>query len=260
MNNVPRQALRDIITKYGTEVCSNRKRCEGLLRDNCSSFRREISILINALDERVPLDLMAGGNSVPRELLLSRLAKRLEDNLALTEEAAVWAVESWALALNIITDAEVAERENKRRKNNAPLPNASNDLDSENRIRETESKNLPPKIAPQKQPPKTNQPPVFTPPPNSTRQTNIPIGIQNPQKTAPPVPAGKTASQVNQAQTKDPRLQTRPKPRSRRLRGCLIGCFLLLILLGILAAGVPYAYRVMLETQQTSEPPRFPPQ
>src|SRR4028118_1112807 len=116
MNNEPRQALRDIIAKYGKEICSDSRRCEGLLKDNCGSYRREISILINALDERVPLDLMAGGNTVPRELLLNRLAKRLEDNLALTQNAAVWAVESWALALNLITEREVAERENEREK------------------------------------------------------------------------------------------------------------------------------------------------
>ncbi|HYP50171.1 MAG TPA: hypothetical protein VEQ34_04460, partial [Pyrinomonadaceae bacterium] len=73
MNNEPRQALREIIAKYGKEISSDSRRCEGLLKDKCGSYRREISILINALDERVPLDLMAGGNAVPRELLLNRL-------------------------------------------------------------------------------------------------------------------------------------------------------------------------------------------
>lgn len=255
MSNIPRQALREIIAKYGTEICSDAKRCEGLLRDNCGSFRREISILINALEERVPLDLLAGGNSVPRELLLNRLAKRLEDNLALTENAAVWAVESWALALNLITDREIAERENERVKNQTK----DSDFDSENRIREANSKDFPPSPSAQKQPPpKTNQPPPFAPSPKPSAQANIPIQAQPAQIPTRPAPTVQTLPQSNQAQTPTP--QIRPNKRSWKLRGCFIGCLLLLVLLGILAVGVPYSFRVMRETQQQSEPPRSAPQ
>ena len=261
MTNAPRQALRDIIAKYGTEICSNAKRCEGLLKDKCGSYRREISILVNALEEHVPLDLLASGNSVPRELLLTRLAKRLEDNLALTPDAAVWAVESWALALNVITDAEIAERENKRAKFNSERESKSSlDLDSENRIEEVKKKNFPPNNAPQKQPsapkqpPKINKPPVFAPPPNPQGQRNNPFGTQNPQTSTHPVPAGRNVPQSNPAQT--PTIQAPAKKRSWKLRGCFVGCFLLLTILGILVVGLPYAFRVMRETQQQTPPPR----
>lgn len=253
MNNVARQALREIVAKYGKEIASDSKRCEGLLKDKCGSYRREISILINALDEHVPLDLMAGGNAVPRELLLNRLAKRLEDNLALTQNAAVWAVESWALALNLMTDREAAEREDERVKNQTKDSN----FDSENRVREIDRKNIPPKPAPQKQPPpKTNQPPIFAPPPNPSPQINIPIQTQPAQVPTHPVPRGQTAPQPSQAQTP----QIFPQKRGRRLRGCFIGCFLLLILLGILAVGVPYTFRVMREAQESIPPSRVPQQ
>jgi hypothetical protein len=255
MNNEPRQALREIVAKYGKEISSDSKRCEGLLKDKCGSYRREISILINALDEHVPLDLMAGGNAVPRELLLNRLAKRLEDNLALTQNAAVWAVESWALALNLMTDREAAERENERAKNQTK----DSDFDSENRVREIDRKNFPPKSAPQKQPPpKTNQPPIFAPPPNPSPQINIPVQTPPAQIPTHPVPRGQTAPQPNQAQTQAP--QIFPKKRGRKFRGCFIGCFLLLILLGILAVGVPYTFRVMREAQQSIPPSRVPQQ
>jgi hypothetical protein len=265
LTNEPRQALRDIIAKYGTEICSNGKRCEGLLNDRCGSFRREISILTNALNEHVPLDLLASNNSVPRELLLTRLAKRLEENLALTEDAAVWAVESWALALNIITDAEIAERENKRTKINSERA-AKSDLnfDSENRIVEVKKKNFPSNNATQKQPsapkqpPKNNKPPVFAPPPNYHGQRNNPFGTQNPQTPTHPVPAPRNVPHSNSAQT--PTVQAPAKKRSWKLRGCFLGCFLLLALLGILGVGAPYAIKVMRETQQQSEPPRFPQQ
>lgn len=261
MTNAPRQALRDIIAKYGTEICSNARRCEGLLKDNCGSYRREISILVNALEERVPLDLLASAHSIPRELLLTRLAKRLEDNLALTESAAVWAVESWALALGVITDAEAEERENKRAKLNSENQARSNsDFDSKNRIEEINRKIFPPAPAPQKQPsapkqpPKTTKPPVFAPQPNPQGQRNNPFGTQSAQAPMHPVPTAKNVPQSNQAQT--PTIQTHPKKRPRKLRGCFVGCFLLLTLLGILAIGLPYAFRVMRETQQQSAPPR----
>jgi hypothetical protein len=255
MSNIPRKALREIIAKYGTEVCSDGKRCEGLLKDKCGSYRREISILINALEERVPLDLLAGTNTLPRELLLNRLAKRLEDNLALTENAAVWAVESWALALNLINDREVTERESERVKNQTK----DSEFHSENQIREIDNKNFPPKREPQKQPPpKTHQTPTFAPPQNQSAQTNIPIQTPPAQITTHPAPTGQTLPQSNQAQT--PTAQIRPNKRSWKVRGCFIGCLLLLVLLGILVVGVPYTFRVMRETQQSSEPPPRPPQ
>lgn len=256
MNDEPRQALREIVAKYGAEICSDSRRCEGLLKDNCGSYRREISILVNALEEHVPLDLLAGKNNAPRELLLNRLAKRMEDNLALTADAAVWAVESWALALNVITDAEIAERENKR------VKNKPQELDSasETKTQKPNIVNFPPNPAPQKQQPKqpTNQPPVFAPPPSRKPHPNIPIGNQIPQTPVHPVPAGNASPQMNQAQI--PAAQNYPKKRAWKKRGCFIGCFLLLVLLGILAVGVPYTLRVMREAQQSIPPSRVPQQ
>src|ERR671920_1704557 len=111
MHDAPRQTLRELIARHGPGLCSDARRCEGLLRDLCGEHRREINILVSALKERVPLDLLAAQSAMPRGLLIARLAKRLEDQLALTGEAARWAVDSWALALGVVTDAEVEERE-----------------------------------------------------------------------------------------------------------------------------------------------------
>lgn len=49
-------------------------------------------------------------------MLVSQLAKRLQDHLSVTEEAARWAVESWALALGVSSGAELGP---------APQSNAS---------------------------------------------------------------------------------------------------------------------------------------
>ena len=51
-------------------------------------------MLVSALREGVAADLLASSDSVPLEVLLARLTKRLQDNLALPEDVARWAVES----------------------------------------------------------------------------------------------------------------------------------------------------------------------
>lgn len=68
--------LRQILVKYGKEICSDVRRCQGLLNDLCGSYRREINVLVNAIEERIPLDLLAAANSMPPELLLTRLEKQ----------------------------------------------------------------------------------------------------------------------------------------------------------------------------------------
>ena len=58
-------------------------------------------MLVSALKNRVAEDLINASAGVPPALLLGRLIQRLEDELGLAENAARWAVESWALALGM---------------------------------------------------------------------------------------------------------------------------------------------------------------
>jgi hypothetical protein len=107
MNDQPRQKLREIVARHGRSVVNNARRCEGLLRDYSAPHRREVSVLASALEEHVPQDLLGAPTGTPRAVLLKRLARRLSDNRALSEPAAAWAVNSWALALGLITDDEL---------------------------------------------------------------------------------------------------------------------------------------------------------
>jgi len=102
MNDLPRQKLRQVLDEYGKKLCDDPKRLEAFLRDLCGEYKREIFALIGALEGGVPRDLMASHGDVPREMLLERLTRGLHDR-ALEEDAARWAVESWALALGIIS-------------------------------------------------------------------------------------------------------------------------------------------------------------
>ena len=109
MNDLARQKLGEIIIQYGHSLCEDPRRTEALLRDFCGEHKREINVIVSALKERVAADLLASQKGVPQEILLARLTKRLQDNLALTKDAARWAVESWALALGTITPEMVTE-------------------------------------------------------------------------------------------------------------------------------------------------------
>ncbi|HEX8246707.1 MAG TPA: pectinesterase family protein [Pyrinomonadaceae bacterium] len=109
MNELPRRKLLEIVAKHGRSIIENPRRLEGLLRDHCGEYRREISVLVMAVEEHAVLDMLAAASgSLPRKVLLARLAQRLCDNLALSAAAALWSIESWALALGIISEAEIS--------------------------------------------------------------------------------------------------------------------------------------------------------
>ncbi len=277
MSDVPRQTLRDLIAKYGRDLCSDAGRCEGLLRDLCGAYRREINILTGALEERVPLDLLASHNSMPRELLLARLTKRLEDQLALTEEAAQWAVDSWALALGVVTDREIGERRRKHAETVPPpattaAPTPDNEGAKGTKSPLTPPPAQPPLTTPQRQRTQPhNQPPTLPrpvkPPATAARQpphVSTPGGStiaprQTPAVTTLPASPSPTRK-VAQPQTSS----SDPAPGKRRgtWRGCLIGCFLLVVLSLLLFLVAPFVVTVLREEQmqRSNDPSRTLPQ
>jgi WD40 repeat protein len=99
MNDLVRQKLREIVQKHGLPPLSDPRLCESLLKDYCGQYKKEIFVLVCAVREQVASDLLTSEDSVPREMLHTLLIKRLQNNLALTEDASRWAVESWSLAL-----------------------------------------------------------------------------------------------------------------------------------------------------------------
>lgn len=103
MEEIVRQQLISIVNQYGSGIVDEPKKVEGLLRDLCGEHKREINTLMLAAREGVARELRAGQNSgVPAEVVAARLRQRLMDGWSMTEEAASWAVESWAAALGIV--------------------------------------------------------------------------------------------------------------------------------------------------------------
>jgi len=260
MNNLPRQMLRRILTKHGNEICSDARRCESLLNDLCGEYRREINVLVNAIEERVPLDLLAAASSMPRELLLTKLEKRLEEQTALTIDAARWSVESWALALGATTEAEIEERNRKREKHTPTISRGEaiqTDSAEESKVKNTNRNNFPPPAQTKPQSPiqrlPTNQSTTNAPRPPAAKfpsPINLPVN-RPPAQTIP-------TAQNSPIQTPTSAIVT--KRSFGFFRGCLIIIFLLVILLPVLFFGVPYAIETMRETQRerNTEPPRFP--
>ena len=104
MNNLPRQKLCEIIKIYGRNVCSDHKRIRGLLNDFCRGNYREINFLLTALEEQVDAKLVPSSKTEPYKMISTQLVKRLCTNRGMAEEIARWAVDSWALALGVISE------------------------------------------------------------------------------------------------------------------------------------------------------------
>lgn len=258
MNDLPRHTLSRIIAEHGRGICDAPKRIEALLRDLCGAHRREINIIVGALEERVASDLIARGNSVPRDVLLARLAARLRDNLAYTPEAARWGVETWAVALGILSEAELPARQ----------PSESGEahlIDAPSPVRESKPSGAsaasvsPP--APQAQRGTTS-----TPPPRGT--TSAPPPLPSPSsKTSPStssarpsvhVPAPRRTTIVHPNVSMPETLQqnvpppTISRPISRRglkLRGCLVVAVLVIVLVVAAVFVVPAVIFILREEQ-----------
>jgi hypothetical protein len=114
VSDVPRQKLCEIVSRFGKSVADDPQRCEGLLRDFCGSYRREIYALVTALKEKTAEELLSASDGVPQEVLAARLAKRLEDFRGLDKELAYWAVVSWGLALGRFSLDEIDKTEDER--------------------------------------------------------------------------------------------------------------------------------------------------
>lgn len=100
--DVPREKLTELLAKYGDALWQDRDRCEGLLRDHCGAYRREISALTAALHERVPQELKSSWQTaMTPEAMRARLIQRLEDNCGLAPQVAAWATDTWAYALKV---------------------------------------------------------------------------------------------------------------------------------------------------------------
>jgi hypothetical protein len=137
MDNFPRQQLVAIIAKHGHSLCEDPERCEALLRESCDESFPEVSLLINALKEQVPSELLSSPSNVPRRVLQARLVRGLEESFCLKKDAARWAVDSWALALGLLetpTVLQFGEIQERKTKSNINTPPATSHTEIKHRL------------------------------------------------------------------------------------------------------------------------------
>lgn len=108
MNDLPRQKLRELIARHGSIVCTEPQRCEKLLQEACPRESRAVNLLMSGLKALVAVDLRDASPAVPILKTIGKLTKRLEVEEGLSPELAKWVVESWALALRKVSEAELA--------------------------------------------------------------------------------------------------------------------------------------------------------
>jgi uncharacterized protein YraI len=101
MRDEPKRILGKLLILYGPDLHLDARRTEALLRDYCPEYSREIFVLVNAQKQRAPVDLLAAPSWLPQQAVQAQIARRLEHELSFTAEAATWAVEAWATALQI---------------------------------------------------------------------------------------------------------------------------------------------------------------
>ncbi|WP_289059757.1 SUMF1/EgtB/PvdO family nonheme iron enzyme [uncultured Mesotoga sp.] len=106
MKQEARKQLNEIVKRYGIEILNEPKKVEGLLRDFCGDCKKEIFSIVSALKEGVANDLASSTKGSTTKLMAVRLCKKLQDDLALSEEASIWSVESIAISLGIMSEKE----------------------------------------------------------------------------------------------------------------------------------------------------------
>jgi WD domain, G-beta repeat len=102
------QKLSEILSKHGRPALTDAKLCENLLKDYCGEYKEEITLLVFAVRERIPSDLLSSQEGLPREMLRALLVKRLRKDRTLGEGAARWVVDSWWQAIRTLLKEEAS--------------------------------------------------------------------------------------------------------------------------------------------------------
>jgi Flp pilus assembly protein TadD len=100
--------LCGVINKYGFSILDEPKKVEALLNDmSDGNYKSERDVLITALQENIPQELLKSQRSAYLRNTSTRnkkrliFRKRLIENYGIPEDLAQWAVESWVKALGI---------------------------------------------------------------------------------------------------------------------------------------------------------------
>ncbi|MCU0685136.1 MAG: zinc finger Ran-binding domain-containing protein [Polyangiaceae bacterium] len=95
----PRQVLSELLRRHGEEIMTDPRRCGSLL---AADYHRQVSYLVAALEERIPQRLVVESTMAPVEAVVRAMADELGRRRELPATSALYAVESWAIALGLL--------------------------------------------------------------------------------------------------------------------------------------------------------------
>lgn len=99
MNDQARQLLLRLIRDFGTNLTHDPQRLNALFKDYAQGqFKREIFLCVQAAREGVAADLL-NYQHLPLEALSARLVNQLQEDCGFDNQAALWVVETWIIAL-----------------------------------------------------------------------------------------------------------------------------------------------------------------
>jgi outer membrane lipoprotein SlyB len=118
------EAIDRLYKEFGKELLNQPTKLRNLLRDEEPDAKSEISILVRALDEGVPQDLLRVDEREPAQAHISRLVKKMQER-GFAPEASAAAVRTWARGLGVggTIDGQV-RRESGRESSRNELPQA----------------------------------------------------------------------------------------------------------------------------------------
>jgi formylglycine-generating enzyme required for sulfatase activity len=90
-----------IIEKHGLSLIKDQSRCEALIRDYCIATPQELYLLLLALKNQIPLQLIEGKKKLP--LTVKKLALKLQNKYSIKDDAAKNCVEHWVAGLGLIS-------------------------------------------------------------------------------------------------------------------------------------------------------------
>jgi Flp pilus assembly protein TadD len=106
MNPAVREQLRQLVATHGAGSLDDSARWLALLRDLGVENRREVFALATAYQARAPQELLGSPRAVPIATVIDQLTARLCADTGLADDAARWAIESWAQALDLLSVGE----------------------------------------------------------------------------------------------------------------------------------------------------------
>jgi TPR repeat protein len=101
LNEFARKQLHFIIQKYGQLIVDDARRCKGLLKDLAPKHQRETNLIMLVQEHKLISELLRE-SQIPVSIKLDRLSQKLHDNVGIQKDFALWAIESWAIALKIL--------------------------------------------------------------------------------------------------------------------------------------------------------------